>query len=247
MSARVILLTDPAMKAFFDDVVASDAAFLVANPASAFAARQPARQRSVWSRVVGLFAGGRAIGALTAIAAVVVVVVATRPAVTDAPVLDPVVVVDDGLRSKGGVAHVGFFVNSAAGPRPGAAGESLHAGDQIQLAVQDADRTAMVVVGIDGTGAVAVYVSEQIVTQNKGDHGPRLLPASLILDDTTGAERFFVVYGDDLEATLVAASTAAVVLGKSVAAGRVDLATTERLDLDDARLVQASVHILKVR
>ncbi|HEY1099949.1 MAG TPA: hypothetical protein VGF99_13525, partial [Myxococcota bacterium] len=182
------LAADPALKAFYEDVVASDAAFRIEAPVARFAAKLEASSStspSLWARLQGLFSGGR-VAALSACAAAVLVVVVARPGV-DVPTTDAVVVDDAGVRSKGGDARIGFFVNGSAGARPGSAGEALRAGDQIQLAVKDAaDKRAMVVVGVDGTGAVSVYATEVIDTQHKGgehavDRSVRVLPASLIL------------------------------------------------------------------
>lgn len=243
------LAADPALKAFYDDVVASDAAFRIEAPVARFAAKLEASSStspSLWARLQGIFSGGR-VAALSACAAAVLVVVVARPGL-DVPT--DVVVDDAGVRSKGGDARIGFFVNGSAGARPGSAGEALRAGDQIQLAVKDAaDKRAMVVVGVDGTGAVSVYARELLDTQHKGaepDRSVRVLPASLILDDTAGAERFFVVYGDDVSATEAAARAAAERLGRAVVAGEASLVDVERLTIDDA-LVQSSVHIVKVR
>ena len=228
---------DPALTAFLDELVAADAAFVIEHPVASMLAKQPTP--SLWSRVSSSLAMLRVPALASAVAAVaLVVVVVNRPVDGDDVV---------GHRTKGGhQPAVGFFVKSGDGARVGTAGEALQAGDQIQLAVTDADKRALVVVGIDGSGAVSVYATETITTQSKGHDGPRVLPASLILDDTAGAERFFVVYGDDLESTERAVRAAAERLGKAVAAHDKDLADVDTLDLD-AALPQSSVHILKVK
>lgn len=234
------LANDVVLKAFFDDLVASDAAFLIEQPVATMLNKQPAP--SVWSRLSSSLSSLSSLRlpalASAAAAVVVVVVVVNRPVDGD--------VAGDGHRTKGGHAPaIGFFVKSGDGARVGVAGEALHTGDQIQLAVTDADKRAMIVVGIDGHGTVSVYAAETIGTQNKGHDGPRVLPASLILDDTAGTERFFVVYGNDLEHTQRAVRAAADRLGKGVAARTIDLAVVASLDLD-ASLTQSSVHIVKV-
>lgn len=171
-----------------------------------------------------------ALGALVATAAAVLFFV--RPA-------------DDelaGTRDKGG-ARVGFFVKDDGGAHPGRAGEELVAGDRIQFAVRDdGSKSAMVLLGIDGTGAVTIYAAESVQGRTKGEEKTRLLPASVVLDEATGPERFFVVYGDsDVAALRSQAEEAARALVGSGAS----LDRAERLPLPDS-LAQSSVHILKV-
>ena len=234
---------DPALKVFFDDVKASDAAFLIMAPPSSFMATLAART-SLVERPSLVARLRRALSSLqlqmgvgAAAAAVVVVVAVSAP---EGP--------RSSTTSKGGAhtAAVGFFVKDKNGARVGEAGEVLHAGDQIQLTVTDADRPAMVVVGIDGRGVVSVYAVEATGAVAKGAAGPRVLPASLILDDTVGVERFFVVYGDDASTTERAVRAAADDVAHDVRSGRVDLARVQRLSLGEG-YAQASVHIQKVR
>jgi hypothetical protein len=137
-------------------------------------------------------------------------------------------------------------VKEEGGARLGSAGETLKAGDQIQLAVTDASPRALVVLGVDSAGVVSLYAREETTTVPKGQTGPRPLPAALVLDDVVGTERFFVVYGDDLAALERTARGAAERLAADVKAGRADLQATARLAVDD-NLPQASIHILKVR
>jgi hypothetical protein len=229
---------DPALKAFFDDVKASDAAFLIMAPPSSFMAAR-ATPASWWTRLRAAVSSLQLQMGLGAAAAAAVVLVAVST--PDAP--------HSGTTSKGGphTAAVGFFVKDDSGARVGEAGEVLHQGDQIQLAVTDADRPAMVVVGIDGSGVVSIYAVEATATVAKGATGPRVLPASLVLDDTVGVERFFVVYGDDAATTERAVRAAADDIARAVKAGRVDLAAVSALDLSADRFAQASIHIQKVR
>ena len=175
---------DPALQAFLAELTAADAAFVIEHPVALLLAKRPAP--SLWSRLLRSSSMLRLPALASAVAAVALVV-----AVVNRPVDREVV---DSHRTKGGHHPVvGFFVKSGDGARVGTAGEVLHAGDQIQLAVTDADKRAVAVVGIDGSGAVSVYAAETIGTHSKGHDGPRVLPTSLILDDTAGAERFFVV------------------------------------------------------
>ncbi len=248
---------DPALQAFLQELRADDAAYFVQKPPAAFLARLPLGEGAVhtpttmtpWARAAAvvehlrrLLLGRGMAGVVTAaVAAAVVVAVVRTPGPPDDDVNGP-------IRSKGGVRPpaLSFFVKQASGARLGRPGEALTAGDQIQLAVTDAAPRALVVIGVDSAGVVAVYAAEHTAGTEKGSPGPRPLPAALVLDDTVGAERFFVVYGDDLERLQDAARRAATTLGNDVVAGRADLIHTSRLALDDD-IPQASVHILKVR
>lgn len=231
------LQADPALQAFYDDVVASDRAFLISQPPAAFLARiQPVQTPSLWSRVMGFIKLPQVVSSAAAAAAVFVIVNVGGPA-------------GDPNQIKGGVEKpsVGFFVQDGEVARIGHAGEELKAGQRIQLAVKDVDKRAFVVVGVDGRGAVSIYAKEQISSTSKGTNKPRLLPASLILDDTTGAERFFVVYGDDLKVLEGLVGDAAFDLARRVKDGSANLTDEDTLVIDAAGVAQASIHILKVR
>ncbi|MDP2340456.1 MAG: hypothetical protein Q8O67_05845 [Deltaproteobacteria bacterium] len=224
------LATDPALQATHDDVVAADKAFLIELPPAPFFAKHE-KAPSLWSRLVSHWQAG--IGAVAAAAAVVVVVVVANP--------------EEGNRTKGGdeQPRLSFFVKEESAVRVGHAGEELRAGDQIQLAVKDVDRKAMVVAGVDGAGRVAIYVFESMQgVVLKGNAPARVLPASLVLDDTTGPERFFLVYGDDLNALVEDVDVAIHKLAIEVKAGRADLVHTERLAIEGP---QSSIHIVKVK
>ena len=230
-----LLGTDAALKARCDALAAEEraeqAAFALEVPLPRFldemAARTATRSPFAWLRALRL---PGTLGALAAAAAVLVVFV-RQP--------------DDelaGTRTKGG-ARVGFFVKDDGGAHAGKAGEQLLAGDRIQFAVRDdAEMRAMVLVGVDGKGAVTVYAAESVQGRVKGEEKTRLLPASVVLDEATGPERFFVVYGaDDLEALRAEVEAAA----HALAASGSDLSRTERLPLPETR-VQSSVHIVKI-
>jgi hypothetical protein len=245
---------DADLKAFFADVKASDAAFLIAQPARPFVdgimARQPAP--SLWRGLLKAFNAVRlqaSLGAL-ATAAVVAIVISGPADVASGPDGGASGPNAGGIRTKGGDAPaLGFVVKVGDGARVGQAGEALRAGDHIQLTVKDAPRPVMVLVGVDGSGVVSVYATETDAAVRKGANAgqgsQRVLPAALVLDETTGAERFFVVYGDDVGATEAAARTGAAALADDVKRGKADLVQTTRLPLDKA-FAQASVHIVKV-
>jgi hypothetical protein len=231
--------SDASLKAFYDDVKAADAAFLIQAPPAAFLAQLEAKAPPwFFAKVMAALALPQLRMAVGACATAAVVLVAVNVSSVGG---------DDGTRTKGGEApSVGFFVQDGSAARVGHGGEALRPGDRIQLAVKDVDKAALVVVGVDGSGAVSVYVSESVTTATKGAHKSRVLPASLVLDDTLGTERFFVVYGDDVDDVTAAATRAARALGDAVKAKEQDLAVVERLPLGDAYL-QSSVHIEKVR
>ncbi|MBN2362035.1 MAG: zf-HC2 domain-containing protein [Deltaproteobacteria bacterium] len=152
---------------------------------------------------------------------------------------------DDGVRLKGGQATIGFLVKQGDQIRRGSDGEPLTAGDRIQFLVRaDARARAMVLVGIDGRGAVTVYGAESLTEQTKGEPEVRLLPESVILDDAIGPERFFAVFSSDLgpEALHARVQVAAQELARS----GVDLSRVEALPLDDEAVTQASISIVKV-
>lgn len=237
---------DPALQDFLRELRADDAAFLLLQPPAAFMARlapattgTPATM-TPWARAAAFLGDLRlqlAAGAMAAAVLVAVVVVPGTGGDDDGP-----------IRGKGGEQQpaLSFFVKEDGGARLGNAGETLKPGDQIQLAVTDASPRALVVVGVDSAGVVSVYASEVTTTVPKGQTGPRPLPAALVLDDVVGAERFFVVYGDNLAVLERAARAAADRLAADVKAGRASLEATTRLAVDDD-LPQASIHILKVR
>lgn len=250
------LAADPALRALHDEVVASDRAFLVARPPAAFMARLPSSSPSSSSSFSFSSSSSMAAGLLARLRRLV-----SGPALAGACAATAVIVLaiapgrgveQDGVRSKGGdvAPALGFFVRTDDGARLGQGGEALRAGDQIQLAPTDPSRDdaaprALVVVGLDATGAVAVYAAETVDTARRKGLGPRLLPTSLVLDDSEGAERFFAVWGDDVVATRAATLAAAAVVAARVRSGT-SPADVERLPLADG-LLQSSVHIVKAR
>lgn len=225
-----LLAQDPALKARHDALVAerrAEAGALALDvPLPRFLEQTEARARSPLSALLARIRLPMGFGALAATAAAVFFMVRT-----------PVEPAYDGL--KGG-ARIGFFVKGDSDARPGTAGEALHEGDRIQFAVRDdADKDVMVIVGVDGRGQVSTYAAEPLAGERSKGAEPRLLPSSIVLDDSTGAERFFVVYADgaleDVQREVEAAAR------KLVGA---DLRTENRLPLD-ARFAQSSVHIVK--
>lgn len=233
------LAADPALRARLDALVAeeraAEAAFRLEVPLPRFLEdheRRTAQPPGFFARLSSLRLTLGASALVTTTAAVFLLV-----RTPDEPAYD-------GL--KGG-ARVGFFVKDDEGARFGKAGEELSAGDRIQFAVRDDDaHSAMILVGIDGRGEVTVYAAEDTAAARaKGDapaHGPRLLPVSVVLDDATGPERFFVVYGDGRVDDVKRAVEEAA---RDLATRGADLVESERLPVPSS-WAQGSVHIVKV-
>lgn len=232
---RALIESDPSLQprlaALAAEQRAEDAAFRLEVPLPRFLADHEER-----TKAPGLFARLASMrltmgaGALAAAACAVFLLV--RP-------IDD----EDPIRAKGG--RVGFLVRESEGARFGVDGEQLPRGAQIQFAVRDdVDHAAMVVVGVDGRGVVTVYAAERVDERVKGPspEKTRLLPESIVLDDATGAERFFVVYGDGhVDNVRREVEQAARALASSGAS----LVDTERLPLPSG-YTQSSVHIVKV-
>jgi anti-sigma factor RsiW len=238
------LASDEALRAELEELKADEAAFKTSMPFSRFAADHEARlaSRSPLAAAQQWFSEHlwQTVGGFAAATAAAIMLVFAPPAefTRDS---DPT----SGIRLKG-AARIGFFVQSDDGARWGADGEQLRQGDRIQFAVRDPQTArAMVIVGIDGRGAVSTYASAPVVSGTvKGatDEAARLIDRSLVLDDSLGAERFFVVYGDgDVEALRAQAERAAKELVDSGA----DLVTAEQLPLTRQDVQQSSVHIVK--
>lgn len=151
-----------------------------------------------------------------------------------------------GLRSKGGgQKNIAFLIKEGDSVRRGRDGEQLHQGDQIQFLVRAPQRSrSMVLLGLDGQGAVTVYRAELVHEQSKGETHLQPLNASLILDQALGVERFFLVFSqnEDLTSLEVEARRAAQALREHNS----DLRQVTQLELDAAGLIQDSIAIVKV-
>jgi hypothetical protein len=240
---------DPTLAAVHAELVAADRAFLATHPPAAFLAsleRRRAEEATGFARVVATlraFVSGPLVAAAAAASVALFVAVQAVDVPQDRGN-------DATTRTKGSAPTptLSFVVKTpAGGARTGRDGEPLRAGDQIQLVVTDLPRRAMVIVAIDGDGDVSTWAAEDDVTRAEGrvDAAPRTLASSLVLDHSRGAERFFVVWGDDVRALRKRANEAAAHLAASVHAG-VDVATLTTLPMDDESTPQASVHIVKV-
>jgi hypothetical protein len=233
------LRSDVNLRARLDALVAEERAFAVEMPLPRFMHDHEVRVqstssplRSLWSRVLRLPAAP-VLTTVVSACAVLAFVVLREPG-------QDIAVVDSGLRDKG-AARVSYFIRDAQGAHLGRAGETLHAGAQIQFSVRDdVNAESMVLVGVDGRGEVTVYAAEPLEEASVGTE-PRLLPASVVLDDAVGTERFFVVYSHRDVVSLMALVQGAA---HSLAAAHADLATTATLPLPDD-VTQGSVHIVK--
>jgi anti-sigma factor RsiW len=239
-----LLESDAALKAELDELEAEKRAFQAAMPFGRFEADHKAR-----SQPEGLFARltrvrWQAFGGFAAAAACAAIIAVNLG--DERPPPDPVQRWAQN-QTKGGDAKLGFFVRESAGVRLGTDGENLAPGAQIQFAVVDvADASAMVIVGVDGKGAVSTYATRALTGREKGPSGggkARLLEQSLVLDDAMGPERFFVVYGSGAVGQVQRAAEDAA---RALVSQGSDLVRTERLSLADG-YTQGSVHIVKVR
>ena len=237
------MATTPKLQAFLESLRADDAAFLIEQPVVAFERRlADVAPPSLMGRVFAFFAQGKVqlsmgLGAAACAAVIAITVPGATPG-------------GDGIRTKGG--HVdpalSFFVKMEDGARLGTPGEKLHPGDAIQLALKDADKPALVVLGIDGAGVISIYTTEAQVDgagRTKGA-APRVLQASMVLDDTMGTERFFAVYGESVDDVVAKSRAAAEALAADVVKGTTTLDAAARLQLPE-RYPQSSVFIEKVR
>jgi len=218
------------------EIQSDQAAFRTVMPFDRFAADHARRQaaHTPFANLVRWWRAARWPLATTTVAAaaVIALLIVARP--------------DDQLRLKGSDVKIGFLIKQGDEIRRGSDGERLTAGDRIQFLVRaDAAAQSMVLVGIDGRGAVTVYGAESLLEQVKGEPEVRLLPESIILDDAVGPERFFAVFSSDLgpEALHTAVQLAAQELARSGA----NLAQVEALPLDGGVVKQASISIVKVQ
>ena len=246
------LAEQPALKAALEAIEAEQRAFVAEMPFGRFAARHAQRKVETegmparltrWLARFRLQAGGLVLGGAAA-----AVLFAVAPSSDDVPEVTASggEVASSNARLKG-AARLGIFVKEPAGARLGRDGERLSVGDRIQFVVKDVrDKPSMVIVGIDGRGQVSVYAQsgERGLTQKgpaASHESPRVLPQSVVLDDSLGPERFFVVFGGSSPEKL----RADVERAAAQVAGSADLTVLERLPLSDD-VVQSSVHIVKI-
>lgn len=225
-------------QAVLAELRSDDAAFKVHIPFGRFVADHEKRAAkaapvtSVMNAAYKWLFGGGAVAALAVGAAVMLLAPNTS-------LQDPTL--ELGNRIKGG--GIGFLLKTQQGVRAGKAGEELQAGDQIQFYVKGPSQEAeLVVVGVDGKGAVTVYHAGPSPTGPTGKASP--LQDSVVLDDALGPERFFAVYGTGVKAEVL--REAAQKAAEKLVAQGADLKTVETLPLELPQAIQSSVWIVKI-
>jgi len=232
--------SDDGLRATLQDLKAARDAFFATMPFERFAADHTARREkeagpfaALWKKLRWQLSGGLVVATAAAALAVFVLpnVGGEAPGSSE-------------NRVKGG-ARIGIFVREDGGARVGKDGEALKAGDQIQFMVKDAPAAkARVIIGIDGSGAITVYDKSSFASSTAKGHDdgePAVIGSSIVLDDAVGAERFFVLYGDEDVAMLETRARAAA---KGLVKRGLPLESTERLPVET--IAQSSIHIVKV-
>lgn len=100
-------------------------------------------------------------------------------------------------RMKGGELELGYYVMQAGEPVVAGPGHRLEPGDRIQFRLTAPAGGYVHIVGIDQAGTVSVYFPLPGGTRQEFPGGAgRPVPGSVILDDTPGQERVFVLICD---------------------------------------------------
>jgi len=103
----------------------------------------------------------------------------------------------DTTRMKGGALELGYYVMEPGGPVVAEPDRPLHPGDRIQFRLTAPAGGYVHIVGIDEASAASVYFPPPGTTSEPFPGGAgRPVPGSIILDDTTGRERVFVLICD---------------------------------------------------
>lgn len=184
--------------AIVQELEADMAAFRIEVPFSAFAARNAARtgsvdieapsRGSVFSRWRYATAGTLALG----MAAMLLLLPNLLPPAENN---NDTHIKGIQLADAGASARIGYLVVTAAEPMHRAlAGEERQPGDEIVVTLDAPDESGFVaVVGIDGSGKVHTYYptsGDTLAAMPPDGH----LPRSLVLDQSSGAERLFAVF-----------------------------------------------------
>lgn len=208
----------PHCRARLDALDAERRAFLSAHPPAAFAAALEARRRAArpWWRRVWLPGAGLALAAAAA-----AVLLLARPTVEPPPPT---------TRVKAAVG-LSFHVRAGDTVRDGQPGAVLHPGDAIQLRYSTPAHRHLVVVSLDGRGAVTPFYDDAGRSLAIEPGAARLLEGSVVLDDALGTERVVGCFSPtplDTDAVVTAARAALRVAGG-------DPRAVERLPLDCAQ------------
>lgn len=102
-------------------------------------------------------------------------------------------IVTTGTRTKGG-ASLEYFVERDGRARRGVSGDVLHPGDRIRFSYTSDRKQSLVILSIDGAGAVSRYhpVTDDVAAVENGKNV--LLDASVVLDDVVGEEHVFGLF-----------------------------------------------------
>jgi putative zinc finger protein len=143
-------------------------------------------------------------------------------------------------RMKGKTIELTYFVMEPEGPKVAPAGRILHPGDRIQFRLTAPAGGFVHIVGIDQDGVVSVYfpLPDKEPEVFPGGSG-RPVPGSVILDETLGRERIFV-----LICSQSIASEQLIKKIKDVPGGTMKLVTSDRVPLE-LECNQSSLILLK--
>lgn len=159
-------------------------AYVLAQPAWAFAVAQPAEQKSAEPKPSELKRHGpkravrwatRLVPALAAAAALALSFLPREPE-------------GSGERAKGG-ERIGFMVKHGATVRRGQALDVVHPGDQLRFVYSCPEPRYLAVVSLDAKGHVSTYFPEGPRAARVAPGTDRPLPSAVELDDTLGLEK----------------------------------------------------------
>ncbi|MBW1873222.1 MAG: hypothetical protein JRJ19_14225 [Deltaproteobacteria bacterium] len=132
------------------------------------------------------------------------------------------------VRMKGKTIELSYFVMEAEGPKVASADRILHPGDRIQFRLTALAGGFVHIVGIDHNGVVSVYFPLPAKEPEAFPGGAgRPVPGSVILDETLGKERIFVLICSQ---PIVAEQLIKTV--KDVPGGTLKLVASDRLPLE---------------
>jgi hypothetical protein len=120
-------------------------------------------------------------GALAAVAAIVLIVMARR---------EPT---PDDIEIKGG--EIGLIVH--APDRRLATGDTVRAGDRLRFEIAAGRSGYVAVFGVDGTGATTMYFPKQGTAAAAFDPKDPILPGAIELDATPGDETFYAAFSTE--------------------------------------------------
>ena len=192
----------PEDQARLQDLAAERDAFFARRPVAAFEAAIAARQRpTVWARIRAWIGGPTGFSGL-AVAAAAALVLAVTPRI-EGPARR-------GTTLKGGV-ELTFHVKAGDEVIDGVPGGIYHPDDRIQLRYSTPSHRYLIVVSIDGRGAVTPFYDDDGRSLAIEPGVRRLLERSVVLDDALGPERIIGCFsreGLDTDEVVAAAEEA---------------------------------------